>query len=164
MKRQVTLTIPITIDKRNVVKIVKAIPLSNQQLDYLITELKLYKNKHFWEAISQKQQLEEWFIEKYADYLPWVCICIYQKLSEQFIEKHTDKIYWRAISMYQELSEQFIEKHADKLDWYYISRYQKLSPEFVVKHIDKITTDILFNDYFDEYPEPVKLLIKSKRR
>jgi hypothetical protein len=162
MVKKVSLVVPIVVDRQNVVKIARVVPLSSQQLDCVVGELKLYKNKRFWLVVSQKQQLEEWFIEKYADKVNWLYVCEFQKLSEQFIEKYKDKVNWVTISQCQKLSEQFIEKYKDKLEWVYICAYQKLSPEFIMKHVDRIRRSVFDNPCFDEYPDPVKLLLKQK--
>lgn len=50
-KKQITVTTTVTINRRNIAKIVKAVPLSSQLLDYIVTELDLHRNGTFLENL-----------------------------------------------------------------------------------------------------------------
>jgi len=118
-----------------------------------------------WSYVFKTQKLTEEFLERHSSEFNndnWDDLWIHQSVSPEFIQKHIDVVRWDFITRYQELPEWFIENYSGKVNWGVICRIQKLSPEFVTKHIDKITEEILSNEEFNNYPDPLKLLLKQK--
>jgi hypothetical protein len=75
--------------------------------------------------------------------------------------KRQDVIEINRSRLYREykLSESFVEKHPNLIDWDLLSLCQDLSPEFIARNINRITSDILYNPCYENYP---KLLLKTK--
>lgn len=117
-------------------------------------------NSFEMQSISRKQQLEPWFIEKYADRLYWYDLSCNPCLTESLIVKFEQKIDWIMISMFLSLSESFIERYKDKLSWASILRYQKLSLSFIKKYEKEMNWELLLQN--EKIPEQIKAMLQNK--
>lgn len=112
------------------------------------------------QSISKKQQLEPWFVEKYADRLYWYDLSSNPCLTESLISKFEQKVDWFTISMFLSLSEPFIERYKDKLSWASILRYQKLSLSFIKKYEDEMDWELLLQN--EKIPENTKAMLQNR--
>jgi len=90
-----------------------------------------------WNLISNFQNLSEWFIEKYIDFLNISIICEVQDLSMTFIDKYYYLLDWPLLCQNQHIynwSTQFIDKHRHQIYWshFFDNPSLKVSKEFLV--------------------------------
>ena len=86
------------------------------------------------EISSQEYELDDNFIDEFANKLDWYFLCKYQTLTENIIDKYIHKIDWRIFSIYQKLTENIIEKYKDKLSWYWVINENNFDKEFLLKY------------------------------
>ncbi len=134
--------------------------------EYLATLFALkYPMDIVWVRISQKADLSESFIDRFAAYLDWTEIslsgavdndCMLSKYSHciewlHVIKRHSmgepliryindyglwNNIEWAYALMYQKIPEDILEANKDNLMWDIACTYQKLSPEFMTRNAE----------------------------
>lgn len=90
---------------------------------------KLGPNKFFWDWISRYCDLDENFIEEWAEFLDWDSICRFQKLNQNTLQVFADKIDWTLIALFQKLDNKTLNKFFDKFeegDWKTIVLHNKI--------------------------------------
>jgi len=91
-----------------------------------------------WPEISIEYELDDGFIDEFADKLNWISLCKYQQLSEEIIDKYIDKIDWYILPMYQKLTYHMIEKYKDKLSWYWLIACNRFDENFLWRYREYI--------------------------
>lgn len=96
-----------------------------------------------WENLcgTEKEKLEEDFIETFKDHVSWRLVTRYCNLTEAFIEKHADLVDWVEVSSYKTLTPQFIEKYQDKFNWSDLSQHCQMTKDQLLKYVDRIDWD-----------------------
>ena len=126
------------VSEKNLIKIVEFL-LRHKHSDYMAS---------IWCILSTEQDLSEYFIKKYMDYLDLDRISYHQKLSESFITENFDRLNKEYIVEKQKLSEVFLRIHWKDLNWTLIPLFQEMSEKLI--------------DDFSEYVDWFNVFIKQK--
>lgn len=92
------------------------------------------------------------FINKYADVLHWGTVFKYYKLDEDMLRKYSyqikDNVGRFNVAAYQELPEWFMHEFRDELMWTFLSIQQKMSRSFMKEHKDYL--DFAYLPYYQD--------------
>ena len=114
-----------------------------------------------WIDISQKGNLPNEFIDRYAKFIDWASLLSYQDVPMNLVHKHEDDINWYDVcsiscwvrtddnSMYHyrdishpnkdhHYSDEFFHEFEDKIDWSEIANWQLIPVEYLLKHATDI--------------------------
>jgi hypothetical protein len=96
-----------------------------------------------WENLcgTEKDKLDENFIETFKDHVSWRLVTRYCNLSEDFIRKHADLVDWVEVSSYEQLSPEFVEEYKDKFNWSDLSQKLAMTKEQLLQYVDRIDWD-----------------------
>lgn len=104
-------------------------------------------SKNDWNNISYREDLPEWFVERFRPDLDWTGVTHIFRDNQDFLERYFQYIDWNIVERFVEFySEEFIRFYADKFHWDIISnRYitSKNCEDFLEKYKDLIDWDCL---------------------
>lgn len=99
-------------------------------------------SQHF-QALCQRMQLSEEFIEEYLYKLDMADVCMYQQLSERFLRAHIAKINIAIVVGTQTLSDAFIREFVGEKHMGTLCRKQQLSEQYLWDHSHLLRYDLV---------------------
>ena len=134
------------LNKLNEQKILDLLEIRKLSNNFIDTIFDKYKDKKFYDAASEGQELSFDFINTHKDKIDFDLISQYQNLTFDFIKNNIDKISLKYLSLNDYLNEELFlqiyeikDQFNDEFNWDYISQYLDLSKdsENKIKELNK---------------------------